>query len=58
MVGRHCNVGLIPKLESDLKIMKFVENLFKNVERTTKLFEFIYSEICKFEGLLTRGGKK
>ena len=30
----------------------------KSVERNTELLELIHSDLCEFEGILTRGGNR
>ena len=31
---------------------------YKSVERDSELLELIHSDICEFEGILTRGGNR
>ena len=63
-VGIMSNIGLIPRLTKDIekceacnqaKITKWPH---KNVERNTKLLELIQTNLCEFEGKLTREGNK
>ena len=55
-------LGLIPKLENELEkceicsMTKITRKPHKLVERNIELLELIYSDICEFEGHLTRGG--
>ena len=37
---------------------KMIRLPFSKVERNTKLFEFIHSDVCELNGLLTRGGNR
>ena len=57
-------LGLIPKLENELEkceicsMTKITQKPHKSVERNTELLELIHSDICEFEGHLTRGGNR
>jgi hypothetical protein len=57
-------LGLIPKLENEFEICeicsmtKITTKSYKSVERDSELLELIHSDICEFEGILTRGGNR
>ncbi|XP_075659253.1 uncharacterized protein LOC142629157 [Castanea sativa] len=57
-------LGLIPKLENELEkceicsMTKITQKSHKSIERNTELLELIHSDICEFEGHLTRGGNR
>ena len=57
-------LGLISKLENELEkceicsITKITRKPHKSIERNTELLELIHSDICEFEGHLTRGGNR
>ena len=57
-------LGLIPKLENELEkceicsMTKITRKPYKSIERNTKLLELIHSDICEFEGHLTRGDNR
>ena len=57
-------LGLIPKLEYELEkceicsMNKITQKPHKSIERNTELLELIHSDICEFEGHLTRGGNR
>ena len=57
-------LGLIPKLENELEkceicsMTKITQKPHKSIERNTELLELIHSDICEFEGHLTRGGNR
>ena len=63
-MGIMNNIGLIPRLIKDFekceacsqaKITKWPH---RNVERNIELLELIHTDLCEFEGKLTRGGNK
>ena len=57
-------LGLIPKLENEFEkceicsMTKITRKFYKSVERDSELLELIHSDICEFEGILTRGGNR
>ena len=53
-------LGLIPKLEKCeiCSMTKITRKSYKSVERDSELLELIHSNICEFEGILTRGGNR
>ena len=63
-MGIMSNIGLIPRLTKDIEKCKacsqakITKRPYKNVERNTKLLELIHTDLCEFEGKLTRGGNK
>ena len=63
-VGIMSNIGLIPRLTKDIEKCeacnqaKITKRPHKNVERNTKLLELIQTNLCEFEGKLTREGNK
>ena len=58
------NIGSIPRLTKDFEKCeacnqaKIIKRPHKNVERNTELLEVIHTNLCEFEGKLTRGGNK
>ena len=56
------SLGLIPRLSKDFEKCetcsqaKITKRPHKSVLRNTKLFELIHSDLCEFEGILTRRG--
>ena len=54
------SLGLIPRLSKDFEKCetcsqaKITKRPHKNVVRNTELLELIYSDLCEFEGILTR----
>ena len=61
------SLGLIPRLSKDFercetcsqaKITKKKKKPHKSVIRNTELLELIHSDLCEFEGILTRGGNR
>ena len=63
-VGIMSSLGLIPRLLKDFEKCetcsqaKITKRPHKNVVRNTELLELIYSDLCEFEGILTRGGNR
>ena len=63
-VGIMSNIGLIPRLTKDIEKCeacsqaKITKRSHKNVERNTELLELIHTDLCEFEGKLTRGGNR
>ena len=63
-VGIMSTIGLIPRLTKDIEKCeacsqaKITKRPHKNVERNTELLELIHTNLCEFEGKLTRGGNK
>ena len=57
-------LGLIRKLENELEkceicsMIKITHKPHKSIERNTELLELIHSDICEFEGHMTRGGNR
>ena len=58
------SLGLISRLSKDFEKCetcsqaKITKRAHKNVVRNTKLLELIHSDLCEFEGILTRGGNR
>lgn len=58
------HVGLLPKLHNELEkcefcsMTKITKQPHHKVERNSELLELVHSDICEFEGILTRGGKR
>ena len=56
------SLGLIQRLSKDFEKCetcsktKITKRPHKNVVRNTELLELIHSDLCEFEGILTRGG--
>ena len=63
-VGIMSNIGLIPRLTKDFEKCeacspaKITKQSHKNVERNTELAKLIHTDLCEFEGKLTRGGNR
>ena len=63
-VGIMSSLGLIPRLSKDFEKcetcsqVKITKKHHKSVVRNTELLELIYSDLCEFEGILTRGGNR
>ena len=63
-VGIMSSLGLIPRLSKDFEKCetcsqaKITKRPHKNVVRNTELLELIHSDLCEFEGILTRGGNR
>ena len=61
-VGIMSGLGLIPRLSKDFEKCetcsqaKITKRPHKSVVRNTELLELIHSNLCEFEGILTRGG--
>ena len=58
------SLGLIPRLTKNFEKCetcsqaKITKRPYKSVERNTELLELIHSDLCEFEGILTRGGNR
>ena len=58
------HVGLLPKLHNNFEkceycsMTKITKQPHIKVERNSELLELIHTDICEFEGILTRGGKR
>ena len=63
-MGIMSSLGLIPRLSKDFEKCetcsqaKITKRPHKNVVRNTELLELIHSDLCEFEGILTRGGNR
>ena len=63
-VGIMSSLGLIPKLSKVFEKCetccqaKITKRPHKSVVRNTELLKLIHSNLCEFEGILTRGGNK
>ena len=63
-VGIMSSLGLIPRLSKNFEKCetcsqaKITKRPHKNVVRNTELLELIHSDLCEFEGILTRGGNR
>ena len=63
-VGIISSLGLIPRLSKDFEKcetcsqVKITKKHHKSVVRNTELLELIHSDLCEFEGILTRGGNR
>ena len=63
-VGIMSSLGLIPRLTRNFEKCetcsqaKITKRPHKSVERNTELLELIHSDLCEFEGILTRGGNR
>lgn len=63
-VGIMSSLGLIPRLSKDFEKCetcsqaKITKRPHKSVVRNTELLELIHSDLCEFEGILTRGGNR
>ena len=61
-VGIMSSLGLIPRLSKDFEKCetcsqaKITKRPHKSVVRNTELLELIHSDLCRFEGILTREG--
>ena len=58
------SLGLIPRLSKYFEkcetcsLAKITKRSYKSVVRNTELLELIHSDLCEFEGILTRGGNR
>ena len=63
-VGIMSSLGLIQRLSKDFEKYetcsqtKITKRTHKRVIRNTELLKLIHSNLCEFEGILTRGGNK
>ena len=63
-VGIMSSLGLIPRLLKDFEKYetcsqaKITKGPHKSVVRNTELLELVHSDLCEFEGILTRGGNR
>ena len=63
-VGIMSSLGLIPRLSKDFEKCetcsqaKITKRSHKSVVRNIELLELIHSDLCEFEGILTRGGNR
>ena len=63
-VGIMSSLGLIPRLSKDFEKCetcsqaKITKRSHKIAVRNIKLLELIHSDLCEFEGILTRGGNR
>ena len=63
-VGIMSSLGLIPRLSKYFEKcetcsqVKITKSPHKSVVRCTELLELIHSNLCEFEGILTRGGNR
>ena len=63
-VGIMSSLGLIPRLSKDFEKCetcsqaKITKRPHKSVVRNTELLELIHSNLCEFEGILTREGNR
>ena len=63
-LGIMSSLGLIPELSKDFEKCetcsqaKITKKPHKSVVRNTELLELIHSDLCEFEGILTRGGNR
>ena len=63
-VGIVSSLGIIPRLSKDFEKYetcdqaKITKKPHKSIVRNTELFELIHSNLCEFEGILTRGGNR
>jgi len=58
------SLGFIPSLHNELEkcntcsMTKITKGSHKSVERTSDLLDLIHTDLCEFEGILTRGGNR
>ena len=63
-VGIMNSLGLIPRLSKDFEKCetcsqaKITKRPHKTIVRNTELLELIHSDLCEFEGILTRRGNR
>ena len=53
----ECDVNNFNKYEICTK-SKMIKKHFNSVETSTNLLDLVHSDICKFNGMLTRGGNR
>ena len=52
-----CNINDFEKCELCVK-SKMIKKPFKSVERNTNILDLVHSDLCEFNGMLTRGGNR